>query len=676
MVEVKKKNGKFLGTDRLLDFHTTDPGNPPGPFLRGDQGVIVDTLDKVCSHVLPRTPGDEYRNRLEERRGRSVVLSRLERLIGNARVAVFLAGLGIAWLAFGAHRLSSWWLALPATAYFVLLVRHEQVTRSWHRARRAVSFYESGIARLTGNWRGRGQAGVRFLDEAHPYAADLDLFGTGSLFELLCTARTRAGEDTLARWLKSGAIPAEVRARQAAVAELRPQLDLREDLALLGSEVPAGVDFNAVAAWGEEPPVLAARWVRWLVRGLGLATTIALLGWVLMIFGVLDTETWFGAFFERWGSLPFGLLLPLQLALAGWLAGRVGRVLRAVEKRARDLALLASVLRRLERASFSSPRLAELRGALDTPTQSLAESVTAGKVVPPSQRIAQLGNLIDLLDSRRNQVFAPLAYLLMWGTQIAFAIDHWRRMAGPAVRRWLVVVGEFEALCALAGYGFENPDDPFPEILETGPCYEAEALGHPLVPGRCVPNDLSLNDAMRVLVVSGSNMSGKSTFLRTVGINAVLAQAGAPVRARRMRIAPLAVGATLRIQDSLQAGRSRFYAEILRVRQIVDLARGPIPLLFLLDEIFAGTNSHDRRLGAQCVVQGLVRAGAVGLVTTHDLSLTHIAEQLEARGTNVHFADHFENGEMSFDYRLRPGVVEHSNALALMRAVGLNVVEE
>src|SRR5205807_4117370 len=164
-----------------------------------------------------------------------------------------------------------------------------------------------------------------------------------------------------------------------------------------------------------------------------------------------------------------------------------------------------------------------------------------------------------------------------------------------------------------------------------------------------------------------------STFLRTAGVNAVLALAGAPVRARRLRLSPLAVGATLRIQDSLQEGRSRFYAEILRVRQIVDLSRGPLPLLFLLDEIFAGTNSHDRRLGAEAVVRGLVEAGAIGLVTTHDLSLTQIAEQLAPRVANVHFADHFEGGEMRFDYRLRPGVVQHSNALALMRAVGLEV---
>src|SRR5262249_41482687 len=174
-------------------------------------------------------------------------------------------------------------------------------------------------------------------------------------------------------------------------------------------------------------------------------------------------------------------------------------------------------------------------------------------------------------------------------------------------------------------------------------------------------------------VVSGSNMSGKSTLLRTVGVNAVLALAGAPVRARRLRVSPVAVGATLRIQDSLQEGRSRFFAEITRVRQLGGLSRGRLRLLFLWDGVFHGTNSHDRRQGAEAVVRGLVRAGAIGLITTHDLALTHIADELGAAAANVHFADHFENGAMVFDYRMRPGVVRHSNALALMRAVGLGV---
>jgi hypothetical protein len=430
------------------------------------------------------------------------------------------------------------------------------------------------------------------------------------------------------------------------VRELRPLLDLREDLALLGSDVPAGVDFDALAAWGAEPPILTSTPVRILISVLGLAAMVALVGWLAWDWGLAPL---FGVIFVEGG---------VMLALAA----RVKRVVSVVQKRARDLALFAGVLARLEREQFTSPRLRELRAALDT----------TGAV--PSARIAQLGNLIDLLNSQRNQLFMPFALLLLWTAQMAFAIERWRRTSGPAVRGWLAVVGQFEALCALATFAYENPDHPFPEVVEDGPVFDGQALGHPLLPAaRCIRNDLRLGDDLRVLVVSGSNMSGKSTMLRTVGVNAVLALAGAPVRAARLRLSPLVVGATLRIQDSLQEGRSRFYAELLRVRQVVDLSRGNTPLLFLLDEIFHGTNSHDRRQGAEAVVRGLVETGAVGLVTTHDLSLTHIVEVLAPRAANVHFADHFENGSMVFDYTMRPGVVRNSNAIALMRAVGLEV---
>jgi len=236
------------------------------------------------------------------------------------------------------------------------------------------------------------------------------------------------------------------------------------------------------------------------------------------------------------------------------------------------------------------------------------------------------------------------------------------------------VAGEFEALSSLAGYAFEHPADPFPTIVGQGPGVEGIGLAHPLLPAaRVVANDVALGTDVRVLVVSGSNMSGKSTLLRTLGVNVVLALAGAPVRAQRMAVSPVALGATLRIQDSLQAGKSRFFAEITRLKQIVDLANGPIPVLFLLDELLAGTNSHDRRLGAAGIVQGLVDKGAIGLVTTHDLALAEVVSDLGVHARNVHFSDTFEEGQMRFDYRMREGVVRTSNALALMRSIGLEV---
>ncbi len=327
-----------------------------------------------------------------------------------------------------------------------------------------------------------------------------------------------------------------------------------------------------------------------------------------------------------------------------------------------DLVLLAELLRRLEREPFEAPLLRRLDSALETDGH------------PASSQIKALARLIQILDWQRNQIFMPFALLWLWTIQLALRIDAWRSRSGRAIAGWLAAVGEFEALCALAAYAAENPADPFPELAAGAACFEAESLGHPLILHReCVRNDVSLGPVTKAYLVSGSNMSGKSTLLRTVGINAVLAQAGAPVRAVRLRLSPLALGGTLRIQDSLQAGRSRFYAELTRVRQLVDLSRGPRPLLFLLDELFHGTNSHDRCVGAESVVRGLIARGAIGLVTTHDLALTRIVDNLAPAATNVHFEDHLEDGKMTFDYRMRPGIVQHSNALALMRTIGLEV---
>jgi DNA mismatch repair ATPase MutS len=235
-------------------------------------------------------------------------------------------------------------------------------------------------------------------------------------------------------------------------------------------------------------------------------------------------------------------------------------------------------------------------------------------------------------------------------------------------------MGEMEALLSLATYSFEHPADPFPEFSEGAASFEGEELGHPLVPDAiCVRNHVSIRGDTRVLLVSGSNMSGKSTLLRSVGVNVVLAMAGAPVRAKRLRMTPLQVGASIRVNDSLREGSSRFYAEITRLRQILDLAGQTPPLLFLLDELLQGTNSKDRRIGADGIVTALMNRGAIGLVSTHDLALTDIGGPDEGRLHNVHFQDELANGRMTFDYTLREGVVTKSNGLELMRSIGLEV---
>jgi MutS domain V len=587
-----------------------------------------------------------YERRLDERNWQLERCTRRDRRIADARLAVFVVLVVLGFLIIRGAAIPLWWLALPGAMFVALIMVHEPVRRAADRARRSVQFYSNGLARLDGRWAGTGSSGLPYLHVEHPYAADLDLFGTGSLFEKLCTARTRSGEDTLAAWLLAPASPEAIAERHQAVRELRPQLDLREDLELLGVDVGQAIDPAALAEWGTARRVFPGFWVPLVAIILGVLGTTALVGWL---------------FFE-FDLTPLLFVLICDGLFARLVSDRVRTVLSAVERRTADLVLLSEMLQRLETHPFEAPLLRRLVKSLETEGH------------PASAQIRRLARLLHLLDYRRNQLFAPFGALWLWTTHIAVRIDGWRSGPGPRIAHWLAAIGEFEALCALACYAAENPLDAFPQ-MSVGPAQvDAEAIGHPLIERRdCVFNDVSLGGRTHALIVSGSNMSGKSTLLRTVGINTVLALAGAPVRATKLRLTPMAVGATLRIQDSLQAGRSRFYAEITRVRQLVELSRGDLPLLFLFDELFNGTNSHDRFVGAEAVVKGLIDRGAIGMVTTHDLALTEFGGAEDSRITNVHFADRLVDGKMVFDYRMRPGVVQHSNALALMRAIGLEV---
>lgn len=586
-------------------------------------------------------PAAEYARRLKVRQEREARLACRYGQLKRGRNVVFGLVIALAWAGDKETLLTKVILLLPPFALLQGLdTWRKRTARSWKRAAGSADFYERRLACVEGRWAGTGEPGTRFQDDNHPCAPDLDLFGTGCLFELMNTSRTRKGEEILADWLLAPAPPCEVEARQRAVAELRPGLDLREDLAELGSRGPATDRLDMLAAWGRTDPGSLPIGTRPAAWGLMALTLAALAGWA-----------GFGQ-----GPAPLLAVFCLNAVFAFWLRGFVRRVLEAPKKRVGDLRLLQEILIRVERAHFASPRLKQLQAALMDAHQ------------PASYHVARLVRLTGRLE------MAALTCFLLGTTRLALAVAAWRRTWGVALTGWLTVVGEFEALLALAAYAYDNPADPFPEVIEDGPRFEAQGLGHPLLPReRCVRNDLRVTGDLRLLMVSGSNMAGKSTLLRSVGINTVLALAGAPVRAERLLLSPLVVGATLRIQDSLHAGRSRFYAEVLRVRQLLDLARGATPVLFLLDELFQGTNSHDRRVGAEAIVRSLLDAGAVGLVTTHDLALTEIADRLAPRAVNVHFLDGFENGAMTFDYRMRPGVVPKSNALALMRAVGIEV---
>ncbi len=594
-------------------------------------------------------PMATYAGGLAEAKTDEALWTQRSRLASNARLFCFAAFLIVAWLAFGTRNIAGAWVALPALAFVALVIAHDRILRREERAIRIRRFYEDGIARLEHRWAGLGNPGDVYRDPNHPYAEDLDLFGAGSLFELLATTRTATGSHRLAQWLLEAADANIIRRRQAAVAELRPRLDLRLRMALAGDEAGSALQQEALEAWAAAPAAPLPRSIFYLALA---ATSLSLMGIALWIFS--------GS-----GPGPLVAALALQSALALALRKRVAPVLAAAETPVQSLARTASLLGCIESEKFEAALLTELRAELET----------TGR--PPSGELEALRNLVDRRDARANQFFAPIAALLMWGTHAALALEKWRARCGPRLSIWIEAAGEIEALCALSSFAYEHPDDPFPEIVEDEATFEGTALGHPLLPpDRCVQNDLQLSSGSKYpqgLVMSGSNMSGKSTMLRTVGCNTVLALAGAPVRATELRISPLRIAASIRIVDSLQEGQSHFMAEITRLRQVVDISRGKPPALFLLDEILHGTNSHDRRIGAEAVIKGLIEHGALGIVTTHDLALTEIVPKSDGKLRNVHFEDHLESGVMHFDYALRDGIVEKSNALALMRSIGLDV---
>ena len=596
-------------------------------------------------------PRKEYEERLAARQEAVAALVKKDNTTSTWRLVIFLvaAGMGITLLV--SDVFPPWLLALPLVVFGALVVLHERIIQKTASAQQAVKFYERAIDRLDHNWIGHGIQDTDFIPEDHPYGADLDIFGEASLFELLCTARTSAGEQTLARWLAAPADLEKVRQRQQAVEELRLMLNLREDLALLGGGVRSGVRPEVLISWGTKPPVFtgpATGALRALAWAMPLALAVVSGLWV-----ALDT-----------GPLPLLVTLLVLWVVRRQAARRIQQVGGDLHQPGRHLLVLGEVLARLENERFSSPALASLKQSLGSGDE------------PGSQAIRRLDRLVELFDSMQNAFFALLGALLMWDLHLALRIEAWRAQTGQRIPTWLEAVGAFEALSALAGYAFEHPEDPFPELEEQGPVLEAEDLGHPLIKDDlCVRNSLRLGEEPRILIVSGSNMSGKSTLLRTVGINTALALAGAPVRARRLRLSPLSIGATIRIQDSLLAGRSRFFEEIKRLKQLMDICGegGERPLIFLLDEVLHGTNSHDRQIGAAALLRQFMERGAVGLLTTHDLALSRSAEELGALIENVHFDDRLEDGELIFDYTLKPGIVQKSNAIDLMRAVGLKL---
>jgi hypothetical protein len=591
-------------------------------------------------------PKSEYNERLDLFLKAAETHDRAHLQIGYGKLAVLAAGLVVLWCIFARHWLSPWWLAAPIVAYGLFSALHGRILAAKNRALTAANFYRRGIARIEDRWTGSGQTGERFRNPDHVYADDLDLFGRGCLFELLSTARLPMGENRLAAWLSEGSPLEEVLERQQLIQELRKKVDLREDLAVMGEELGARLDPEKLIAWAEAACSLPGGVWRWNMGMLALCAGVA---------GVYYLST-----AVLW---PLLAIFVVEAGILYWLRRKAHAVIEAVECNAEGLLLFSEILERLEREPFAAARL---RGFVAELKQEGAHASHA------LRRFAGVEYWIEASDG----VLAKMAELpFLYSVQVAMAAEAWRRRFGAKLRRWVEIAGEMEALLSLSAYTYEHPDDPFPEFApaQNGVgLFEGDTLGHPLIARAvCVRNSVCLDLQTRVMLVSGSNMSGKSTFLRTVGINTVLAMAGAPIRGKRLRLTALQIGTRIRSTDSLQEGRSSFFTEILHIRKVFERANGTVPLIFLFDELLEGTNSKDRRIGAEGLLQGLLKRRAIGVVTTHDLALTEISAGVGKALRNMHFEDQVAEGKMRFDYKLREGVVEKSNALELMRLIGL-----
>jgi MutS domain V len=590
----------------------------------------------------PTPPSQEYQQRQTARELQVAHLEKIHIRIGNLRLLLVILELAAVWYYFKFHRYSALWLLVPLILFIAVAVFHAKILSKQAFAKRAVNFYRKGLARIEDRWQGTGQRGERLDISSHLYAADLDIFGHGSLFQLLSTARTLMGENTLANWLLRPSPLSSILERHASINDLRPRLDLREDMAVLGEEESVGVHPDELIKWAHAPLRLRNHWVRWLSL-------------LLAIFAIAAATLWA----NTGEKVPFFSVLLVEGIIVLIHRVKVNAILHQTEHAFADLRLLASLLARIEREPFEASQL-----------QSLRQRLTSHHI-PASRAIAQLDTIVQHIYSLENPLMRLFDIPLLYSVQLAYVADAWRKNHGAAVVSWLEVTGEIEALLSLATYSYEHPADPFPQFIIGAPSFQATGLGHPLIPtSRCVRNDVALGAQQRVLLVSGSNMSGKSTLMRAVGINTVLAMAGAPVRAQSLQLTEFHVGASILINDSLQQGSSRFYAEITRLRHILDLAEQTPPLLFLLDELLQGTNSQDRLTGAEGIVKALLATSAIGIISTHDLALTRLNNDLLH---NMHFQDEIEDGKMKFDFKLREGPVTRGNGVELMRLIGLDV---
>ena len=596
----------------------------------------------------------EYNKRIEQYQIHSGKLaSRLNR-ISNLRLLTAVAGFGAAgYLLFRKEELLSAAFFLPALILFLcLVIRHDRLKKEKARIDILGKINEDSVKRWNGEWTAFEDTGVEFQDPEHDFSEDLDLFGRNSLFQWMNTAKTCSGRNALKKLLTDPPKQQEeIRQRQEAAAELSGLLDWRQQMqaeALLSAgkfQDPA-----PFMQWAQQRDALYGKpAVRYLIRILPPVT--------ILLFA--------GAFL--FPAVPFfvpGLFLIAQIGLLGYRFMDRNRVLGSLSPFLNNIKTYRAMLEGMEKQEFRVKYLRKLQQRLRN-----AQGETA------CNQIRKLEKIMDRTAVRHSQLYLVINILFLWDYQCVTALEKWKIKSGSVIRDWIAVIGETEALSSLAVLYYDHPDWAVPVIYHDQPRLFATETGHPLLPEGRVCNDISMMKRGQVFLITGSNMSGKSTLLRTVGVNLVLAYAGAPVCAKEFHCTVFDIYTSMRVRDDLERNISSFYAELLRIKRMIEAAKKGEPVFFLLDEIFKGTNSRDRHTGARILIKLLSSEGAVGFVSTHDVELGDLATE-DSRIRNYHFREYYKEGQLFFDYKLRTGVSDTRNAIYLMKMAGIAVPEE
>ena len=502
---------------------------------------------------------------------------------------------------------------------------------------REIEFLKSGVSQRS--------TGAEYLDNLHPYASDLDLFGSSSVFQFIERCSTIHGKNKLAVRLKQPLQKNEIYDNQQAVEELTKKIELRQKILGYSTSIDdAKFNTNALKEWKDITPKISN------------SNLLKILSFILPILSLI-------AFIYLCYHIPYYIALLVYIfivAIQRKFAAHIDKILDTTSKSLKYISKYADVIREIESASFSAQKL-----------QNIQHTFVEETVV--SKKLAKLDWYIDQLELKNINLFGAIFNALtMWDIHFVRAIENWKRKNADKIDQWLDALSEFEFLSSLSNMSYNNPDWRFPVI--EGDIIHTLDIGHPLLPrDKRITNSIDLPSHKHIKLITGSNMGGKSTFQRTIGINMVLAYCGSRVCAKAMKLPILKLLSSMRTQDDLSKNVSGFYSELLRLKMVLDNVIAHDDNFFLIDEILKGTNSNDRHRGSRALIQQLLRYNGAGLISTHDLALAKMEEELDGNLENISFEVDVIDDQLSFDYKLKKGVSKSFNATNLMRNIGIDI---